>query len=489
MHPRRLLARNRNERQERLWKVLGVGANTNGIISQYVNRVQAAGGTIEGLTCLNNQIKKLLEVPIGNSNAYEAASFVSIPSGYGTGVVYAQKPIDGSADLSVVRGTTRTRVQREGLIEEIAANVAGLDYSYNTILNSCPAFNPQSLRTNAIIYSNDLTQASWSNTAVITSGQSSPTVAGNEGWLVNDNSASQFLVIQQQFSKANNTNTVSVFVKKTSGTPTHYPYMGISYFTGISVPNQTFYLLNTSTGQGSLDFNSALNPSLNAESVGDFWRFAVTSTDITGIESSVRFEFYPSVSTDGVNVVPTATGSQVVYGFQSEIGSVATSYIPTGASSITRNAEVIGNTSSSSVIGASGCIWGKFMANSNAGHIFDISDGTTSNSIQIDYGNAGAGILRATVFTSGVPHTIISTSALSEGIHSFAFKYESGFFALYVDGVLAGTSTNVNMPSGLDELYIGSNIGTSSWFNGHILGTLLIPFSVSLSSAQQLSLA
>jgi hypothetical protein len=158
-----------------------------------------------------------------------------------------------------------------------------------------------------------------------------------------------------------------------------------------------------------------------------------------------------------------------VYGFQAVTGSVAGPYIPTGASAATRNAEVIRNLSATAYIGATqGAIAGRFIAGSNAGHIVDISTGATNNSIQIDYGNAGAGILRATVFTAGVPHTIISTTALSAGSHGFCFTYESGSFALYVDGALIGTNTAAFLPTGLDEIYIGSNIGTSSWFNGSI---------------------
>jgi hypothetical protein len=47
-----------NARQERLFKVLGQssGGSTNANITQYVNRVLADGGTIEGVACMYNYI-------------------------------------------------------------------------------------------------------------------------------------------------------------------------------------------------------------------------------------------------------------------------------------------------------------------------------------------------------------------------------------------------------------------------------------------------
>lgn len=55
---------------------------------------------------------------------YDDASLVVIPSGFKTSKVYAEKPTDGSGDLTFTRtGDTATRVNSAGLIEEVRTNV------------------------------------------------------------------------------------------------------------------------------------------------------------------------------------------------------------------------------------------------------------------------------------------------------------------------------------------------------------------------------
>ena len=58
------------------------------------------------------------------SSFYDDASLVVIPSGYQTSKVYAEKPTDGSGDLTFTRtGDTATRVNSAGLIEKVRTNL------------------------------------------------------------------------------------------------------------------------------------------------------------------------------------------------------------------------------------------------------------------------------------------------------------------------------------------------------------------------------
>ena len=58
------------------------------------------------------------------SSFYDDASLVVIPSGYKTSKVYAEKPTDGSGDLTFTRtGDTATRVNSAGLIEKVRTNL------------------------------------------------------------------------------------------------------------------------------------------------------------------------------------------------------------------------------------------------------------------------------------------------------------------------------------------------------------------------------
>jgi hypothetical protein len=72
---------------------------------------------------------------------FDDASLVMIPSGYKTSKVYSVKPTNGTGDLTFTRSNdTATRVGPDGLIEKV--------------------------RTNLALYSEDLTNAAWSNLSI-----------------------------------------------------------------------------------------------------------------------------------------------------------------------------------------------------------------------------------------------------------------------------------------------------------------------------------
>ena len=54
--------------------------------------------------------------------------FAMIPSGYKASTLYTPIPIDSQADMTFERSTPATRMNKDGLIEEVAANVPRLDY-------------------------------------------------------------------------------------------------------------------------------------------------------------------------------------------------------------------------------------------------------------------------------------------------------------------------------------------------------------------------
>jgi hypothetical protein len=58
------------------------------------------------------------------SSFYDDASLVVIPSGYKTSKIYAEKPTDGSGDLTFTRASGATRVASNGLIEKVRTNLA-----------------------------------------------------------------------------------------------------------------------------------------------------------------------------------------------------------------------------------------------------------------------------------------------------------------------------------------------------------------------------
>ena len=96
---------------------------------------------------------------------YDNAGVVLIPSGYKAGTtdnLYSVLPANGNGDFNATRGSTATRINKDGLIESVATNVPRLDYPLiDGVVQDCPALLLEPSRTNYITQSIDL--ADWSS--------------------------------------------------------------------------------------------------------------------------------------------------------------------------------------------------------------------------------------------------------------------------------------------------------------------------------------
>jgi len=445
MHPSRLLARDRNERQERLFKVLGSGNSVSTIVSRYINRVVSDGGTIEGAACVYDYLSK---------NPYiQDSALLIIPSGYKEGKLYAQLPMDGSGDSVVTRSTTGFRANRESFLQSMAINVPRLDYDTDIIGGACPSILSEADGINVFDYSNDFSNVAWgkSNVSVTATNKTSPQAGQNATEITLAAGTSEKFIFQF-FTPFGTKKTASFFVNKN----------GLRFFQ-IQFNNTTsFCTFDLETGQISAPQGNSFNPTIKFYANG----FAKISLSINEVSPLTDAALLAVVGRLNASIVEStsAVGTFDVYGAKLEAGGTATSYIESTSSSSTRAADII---TDSFPIPSSGALYGRAYFEGNAGHVISLSDGTTNNSIQIDYGNAGDNILRATIFSSGIPQSIISTSPLSVGFHSFCLSYEENNVSFFVDGVHIGSDASATIPS-MDRYHIGSNVGASSWFNGDI---------------------
>ena len=76
-----------------------------------------------------------------------------IPSGYKAEKVYSVLPTNGDGDFTFNRNDTATRVNKSGLIEQVATDIPRLDYSDG----SCPSLLLEPQSTNLITKSNEVT--------------------------------------------------------------------------------------------------------------------------------------------------------------------------------------------------------------------------------------------------------------------------------------------------------------------------------------------
>ena len=183
-------------------------------------------------------------------------------------------------------------------------NIPRIDYTNG----SCPSLLVEPQRTNLYTYSQQLNQ--WSKSGVITVTENDE--ISPEGTQNADRA--QFTLSTDLLFRSGTglagSNTLTVYAKAKSGTSQKFRFFGL--------------------GGGTF------------------------SSDQVATNQWQRFTFtYTSAATNTAGLSGASTGASDVlfYGFQHEIGAYPTSYIPTVASTVTRNADVISKTGISSLIG------------------------------------------------------------------------------------------------------------------------------------------
>ena len=173
-------------------------------------------------------------------------SLAMIPSGYKDGKVYSVLPSNGDGDFTFSRGSSATRVNKDGLIEVLAFDIPRLDYTDG----SCPSLLLEPQSTNLVTYSEDFSDSSWLNVAqgsgsaaVVTDNYAiSPDGTQNASRLQCDlnggvtSSANQSLIANVYSNSGNQ--TISVYLKSNNG------------------QNQTIYFANTQTSGDTVTITS-----------------------------------------------------------------------------------------------------------------------------------------------------------------------------------------------------------------------------------------
>jgi hypothetical protein len=368
---------------------------------------------------------------------FESASLVVTPNGTKALKLYAIKPTDGSGDLTVVRATTATRVNSSGLIESVANYVPRLDYLNST----CPSILVEPQRTNLALRSEEFNLI-WSqiNATITTNVTTAPDGTSTADKLV-ENATNNQHRIDQTTTNAIGTNTFSVFAKKSERD---------SIWLRVGTSGAYFDLTNGTVSGATGVTTSIVN-------YGNGWykcsivRTSTVANEIVRINSAI-----------GINgtYLGDGTSGLFIWGAQLEAGSYPTSYIPTTTASVTRNADVISKTGISSLIGQTE---GTVLCDINltklseAKSLFVIDNGTTNEYITLTRVSTNIFRLRLKN-SSGAAVTLINSIVINDARCKVGIAYKNGDYAMYVNGVLRGTSTNsTNYPTTTLTQFILSN--------------------------------
>jgi len=292
-------------------------------------------------------------------------------------------------------------------------NIPRIDYTNG----SCPSLLVEPQRTNLLTYSEQFDDSNW----VKAGGTITANVAISPDGTQNADLFNNANIYQQRTQANNTTYCFSVYVKKNTATDVTIGY--IDNVTGF-VGGDIRYTYSTN----SLTIFQSPNGSVSGQAVdvGNGWiRIILKYTTIAIVTFNYQY---------------IASNGSYVYGTQLEAGAYPTSYIPTVASTVTRNADVISKTGISSLIGQTEGVLFLDLKDAYNGYI-GLSDNSDANSVLLAFSKQYSA-LNFYIYANSAD--IIGTGfvALPSSPMKLAFKYKSGEIKLFVNGVLAYSNTS-----------------------------------------------
>ena len=317
-------------------------------------------------------------------------------------------------------------------------DVPRLDYTNST----CPSILVEPQRTNVLTYSEQFDNAIWTKTRSTVTANATTSPDGNTtaDFLTQETGQTSAGNVAQSFTNTIGvTYTLSVFAKKNTknfiGLRSNSVGAGISYFD----------LLNGTLGTVNASHTAKIESYDN-----DWYRCSITYT--ATVVSVLNLIYLADSSSQTV----TDSGGVYLWGAQLEAGANATSYIPTVAATVTRNADLISKTGISNLIGQTeGTIFVdvNYKAESITKTYLNLG---TSTSNYIAIGTRTNNKIGMEVVNSGVQVNVASTATYSTNQRlKIAMTYKLNDFKLYINGILQATDTSGTVPAKA-EVYLGS---------------------------------
>lgn len=402
-------------------------------------------------------------------------SLLIVPYRYKADKLYSQLPESGDGDYTVTRSTTATRVNASGLIESVASGVPRLDYTGG----GCPSLLVEPAATNLLLRSEEFDNAAWTkqgSATVSSDTHVSPDGLTTADTLIGGGGSNSTRVEQNLTLTSGVTYTASYFVK---GLTSLQGRIGIIN-PGGSLQFQV--LVDNAAGVVTLSGQTSGTAIKITPFVNDWYRAELTFTPTT--TGTHRAAFY--IDVNGTNL------SWIVWGAQLQTGSVATSYIPTVASTLSRNADVVSLSSVSGLIGQTeGTIYAEVdLTNRSATvHVITLSDNSSTNRLRVRRtSDTNISLERNLASESSIT---INATIPSAGKVKLAFAYSSSEngYVIYVNGTQAAIRTEATptFTNQLNKVNLGSNFNGTSLFNDRISAAAIYTSRLSNSELQSLT--
>ncbi len=402
-------------------------------------------------------------------------------------------PIFGAsvAPLTFTRaGATATRVNASGLIETVAADTPRLDYDPVTL--ACEGLLLEETRTNYLLRSAELDNASWVKSASTVTANA---ITGPDGALSMDKIVETTAVTTlhrvSQNANAGAVNTMhaySAFVQKGERTKFYMWHADATLTTSYVMGVFDLVALTATTQVGG---NGASASATIEHFKGDIYICTIVGIPNTA-GAGVAHTFDLRLRDATGNQTYTGDGVSGLYatGFQLEPGECRTSYIPTTTAAATRNLDLALVKTIAFYNAVEGSMVGEFvplgLASSLHNYAASFNDGTGNelNAIRLAAGSATNQVI---VQDGGVAQATLSNGTTAVGqVSRVASAYKLNDFALTANGAAVVTDVSGTLPTPT-QLSLGTLVAGTHMLNGHLRGFTYYPKRLSNATLQTLS--
>jgi hypothetical protein len=421
----------------------------------YLQRVAGDGGIVETPGEASTFVRRLRSAGVLGSTV-----IAGVAGGVKAGTLYS---IIGP-DLDVTRGTVKNRVNRAGVLSEVASGVPATDFAGGVLRGT--TVEPSSrneIRNNTM------------QGAVVGSPGTLPTnwveaLAGLTRQVVGVGVADGVDYIDIRLSGTASGGGASIRFETNTGitASSAQAWTNSFWFSVIAqpIPANTYrFEVNERTDAGSFvtnNFTAITNPTIYERKSNTYT--LVGGATVARVQPGINFNITSGQSYDFTVRIGLP---------QMELGSVATSVIKTTGSAQTRNADVITKTGLGSVLPQTeGWVYAEVDVRLNtapAKIALQLHDGSATNLIDLRFNSASSILLLA---QSGLsPQRAITSTTNRQGVLKILGVFNNGTLSLFINGVNIGTRSDFGLfsaPLGFIELGRDRGAGATTYLNDPI---------------------
>jgi hypothetical protein len=383
-------------------------------------------------------------------------------------------------------GATATRVNSSGFIEAVAADVARFDF--NPVTLACRGLLIEESRANLALYSEQFNDAVWSkaNSSVDQDLIVSPDGTQNADFLKENSATSTHFVSQLPTLADNTAYAVSCYAKK--GTRN---WLVLGIVDKAAASKLAYFDLNAGTlGNVSSGVTSAISDA------DDGWYRCTAIVNSASGATAPQLRVMLASANGTFNYAGDGTSGLYIWGAQLETGAFATSYIPTEATALTRNADVatMTGTNFSDWFNASeGSVVAEFTpqaaisAASTAQLLYEIGNGSSGDRFRAFRNNDDGKMFLSNNAAGSANVSAIGGVVSATGVKiKTAAAYKLDNFGIATSGNAAATDTSATVCTA-DQMRIGRGYNNANYLNGILAKLFYYPQRLTNAELQAFS--